>query len=33
MVQVLKSAQDFELFGGLETWPHQGEHSNIQELR
>jgi hypothetical protein len=33
MVQVLKSAQDFELFGGFKPWHRQGEHSNIQKRR
>jgi hypothetical protein len=31
MVQVLKSAQDFELFGGFKPWHRQGEHSKIQK--
>jgi hypothetical protein len=31
MVQVPKSAQDFELFGGLKPWHRQGEHLKIQK--
>jgi hypothetical protein len=31
MVQVLKSAQDFELFGGFKPWHRQGEHLKIQK--
>jgi hypothetical protein len=30
MVQVLKGAQDFELFGGFKPWHPQGEHSKIR---
>jgi hypothetical protein len=33
MVQVLKSAQDFELFGGFQPRHHQGEHLKIQKPR
>jgi hypothetical protein len=32
-VQVLKSAQDFELFRGFKPWYRQGEHSKIQKLQ
>jgi hypothetical protein len=31
MVQVLKGAQDFEIFGGFKPWHRQGEHSKIQK--
>jgi hypothetical protein len=31
MVQVLKSAQDFELFCGFKPWHRKGEHSKIQK--
>jgi hypothetical protein len=32
MVQVLKSAQDFELFGGFKPWHRQGEHSKTTAI-
>jgi hypothetical protein len=31
MVQVLKSAENFELFGGFKPWHRQGEHLKIQK--
>jgi hypothetical protein len=31
MVQELKSAQDFEVFGGFKPWHRLGEHSTIQK--
>jgi hypothetical protein len=29
VVRMLKSAQDFELFGGFKPWHRQGAHSKI----